>query len=166
MRVGIKVLPNGQPAEGVALAPNLPLTTGFPLIPASPRTAVNGEWFRVVPFVIAPSGYLMDVVVDPKGGAIRINGSFDEIENLFFVDLNRGTVERLRLGTRIPGDGYFEVDNRLLQPKEVVNVSRDQVRFISNCETSFTSLSPGCQMFSSPMRRPVFRHMACGRPWM
>ncbi len=54
MRVGIKVLRNGQPAVGVALVPNLPLTTGFPLSPASPRTDVNGEWFGVVPLAISP----------------------------------------------------------------------------------------------------------------
>lgn len=143
MRVGIKVLHNGRPAAGITLAPNLPLTTGFPLIPAFPRTDAEGEWFGIVPVAISPAVYLMDVVVDPGGRAIRISGSFDEIENQFFVDLDRGAVERVRLGTRIPGDGYFAVDNRLLQPKEVVNVSRDQVRLISNCATCMYYLPPG-----------------------
>ncbi len=94
MRGGIKVLRNGQSAAGVALVPNLPLTTGFPLIPASPRTDVNGEWFGVAPLAILTAVYLMDVVVDPEGVAIRINGGFDGICNQFFVDLNRLTVER------------------------------------------------------------------------
>ena len=94
MRVGIKVLRNGQPAAGVSLVPNLPLTTGFPLIPAFPRTDANGEWFGVAPLAISPAVYLMDVVVDPEGSSIRISGGFDEIENQFFVDLNRLTVER------------------------------------------------------------------------
>ncbi len=143
MRVGIKVLRNGRPAVGITLAPSLPLATGFPLLPAFPRTDANGEWFGIVPLAISPAVYLMDVVVDPEGSAVRINGGFDEIENQFFVDLNRRTVERLRLGTRIPGDGYFEVDTRLLQPKEVVNVSRDQVRFISNCATCMYFTFPG-----------------------
>ena len=98
MRVGIKVLRNGQPTEGVALVPNPPLTTGFPLLPEYPQTDVNGEWLGVVPLAISPAIYLMDVVVDPEGSSIRISGSFDEIENQFFVDLNRGTVERVRLG--------------------------------------------------------------------
>ncbi len=120
MRVGIKVLRNGQPAVGVALVPNLPLTTGFPLIPAFPRTDVNGEWFGVVPLAISPAVYLMDVVVDPEGSSIRINGSFDEIETQLFVDLSRPTGERQRLGARIPRAGYFEVDHRLLQSKEIV----------------------------------------------
>ncbi len=116
MRVGVKVVRNGQPAAGVTLVSNLPLTTGFPLIPASPRTDVNGEWFGLVPLAISPAVYLMDVVVDPEGSAIRISGGCNKIESQFFADLNRRTVERVRLGTRIPGDGYFEVDNRLLLP--------------------------------------------------
>ncbi len=52
MRVGTKVLRNGVPVEGVALVPNLPLTTGFPFIPAVPQTDVDGEWFVVVPLAI------------------------------------------------------------------------------------------------------------------
>ena len=143
MRIGIKVLRNGQPAVGVTLAPRLPLATGFPLMPAFPLTDANGEWFGVVPLAISPAVYLMDVVVDPEGSSIRINGGFDEIENQFFVDLDRGTVERVQLGTRIPGDGYFKVDTRLLLPKEVVNVSRDAVRFVSNCATCQYYLPPG-----------------------
>jgi len=143
MRVGIKVVRNGQAAAGVPLVPNLPLATGFPLLPAFPRTDMNGEWFGVVPLAISPAVYLMDVVVDPEGSAIRINGSFSEIENQFFVDLNRRTVGMQRLGDRIPGDGYFAVDTRLLQPREVVNISRDQVRFISNCATCQYFLPPG-----------------------
>ncbi len=68
MRVGIKVLRNGQPAAGVTLVANPPLTSEFPLIPAYPRTDVNGEWFGVVPLAISPAVYLMDDVVDPEGG--------------------------------------------------------------------------------------------------
>ncbi len=143
MRVGIKVLRNGQPAVGVALVPNLPLTTGFPLIPAFPRTDVNGEWFGVVPLAISPAVYLMDVVVDPEGSSIRINGSFDEIEPQLFVDLSRPTGERQRLGDRIPRAGYFEVDHRLLQPKEIVNVAPDPGRFGSNGATCQYFVVPG-----------------------
>ena len=68
MRVGIKVLRNGHPAVGVSLVANLPLATGFPLIPAVARTDVNGEWFGVAPLAIFPAVYLMDVVVDQEGG--------------------------------------------------------------------------------------------------
>ncbi len=68
MRVGFKVLRNGQPAAGVTLVANPPLSTGFPLIPAFPRTDVNGEWFGVATLAISPAVYLMDVVVDPEGG--------------------------------------------------------------------------------------------------
>ena len=74
MRVGIKVLRNGQPAEGITLAPNLPLTTGFPLIPAFPRTNANGEWFGIVPVAISPAVYLMDVVVDPGESQFGLAG--------------------------------------------------------------------------------------------
>ena len=74
MRGGIKVLRNGQPAAGVALVPNLLLTTGFPLIPPSPRTDVNGEWFGVAPLAILPAVYLMDVVVDPEGSQFGLTG--------------------------------------------------------------------------------------------
>ena len=102
MRVGIKVLRNGRAAEGASPAQMLPLTTGFPLIPACPRTDVNGEWFGLVPLAISPAIYLMDVVVDPGGSAIRISGGFDEIETQLFVDLNRRNVERKKLGDRIP----------------------------------------------------------------
>ena len=42
---------------------------------------------------------MMDVVVDPEGSAVGISGTFDEVENQFFVDLNRRPVERGRLGT-------------------------------------------------------------------
>ncbi len=79
MRVGIKVVRNGQPTAGVALVPNPPLTTGFPLIPAFPPTEANGEEFGVAPLAISPAVYLIDVVVDPEGVSIRISGSFDEI---------------------------------------------------------------------------------------
>ncbi len=116
MGVGIKVVRIGQPTAGVALVSNLPLTTGFPLIPAFPRTDVKGEWFGVAPLAISPAVYVIDVVADPEGVAIRISGGFDEIETQLFVDLNRRTEERVRLGDRIPGVGYFEVDNRLLLP--------------------------------------------------
>ena len=95
MRVGIKVLRNGQPAAGVALDPNLPLTTGFPLIPAFPRTDVNDEWFGVATLAISPAVYVIDVVADLEGVAIRISGGFDEIETQLFVDLNRRAVERV-----------------------------------------------------------------------
>ena len=86
--------------------------------------------------------YLMDVVVDSDGSSVGISGTFDEVENQFFVDLNRRRVEGGRLGTRIPGDGYFEVDTCLLQATEVINVSRDPVKFVSNCAT--------CQYFFPP----------------
>ncbi len=52
MRVGIKVLRNGVPVEGVVQVPNLPLTTGFPSIAAVPQTNENGGWFGVVPLAI------------------------------------------------------------------------------------------------------------------
>ncbi len=52
MRGGIAVLRNGVPAEGVALVPNPPLTTGFPFIPAVLQTNENGKWFGVVPLAI------------------------------------------------------------------------------------------------------------------
>ncbi len=52
MRVGIKLLRNGVPVEGFALVPNIPVTTGFPFIPAVPQTNENGEWFGVVPLAI------------------------------------------------------------------------------------------------------------------
>ncbi len=80
MRVGIKVVRNGQPAAVDTLVANPPLTTGFPLIPAFPRTDVNGEWFGVATLAILLAIYVIDIVVDPEGVAIRINGSFDEIE--------------------------------------------------------------------------------------
>ncbi len=62
------MLRNGQPAAGVALVPNLPLTIGFPLFPAFSQTVANGKWFSMVSLAISPVVYLMYVVVDPEGG--------------------------------------------------------------------------------------------------
>ncbi len=67
MRVGTKVLRNGVPVEDVALVPNLPLTTGFPFIPAVLQTNENDEWFSAGPLAIGAAKYMMDVVGDSEG---------------------------------------------------------------------------------------------------
>lgn len=142
MRIGFKVTWRGQPVEGAAIIPSLPLTTGFPFFPAAPVTDAQGEWFGVAPLAIAPAAYLLDVTVQGRGQGVRINGTFEEIENRFLVDLSEGTFRVEQLGTRIPGDGYFQVGQNLLKEEELIDVSRDPVKFISSCAT--------CQYFFPP----------------
>ena len=54
MRLGIKLLRNGGPTEGVALALMLRLTTGCPLILVKLQTDGNSTLFGVVPLDIEP----------------------------------------------------------------------------------------------------------------
>ena len=142
MRVGFKVTYNGRSVAGARIVPLLPLTTGFPLFPASPVTDQNGEWFGIAPLALAPALYLLDVSVQAMGHEVRISGPFEEIENRFLVDLSRGTFSVERLGKRIPGDGYFEVGQALLREEELIDVTSDPVRFISSCAT--------CQYYFPP----------------
>lgn len=143
MRVGFKVTYGGRPLKGASIVPLLPLTTGFPFLPAQPETDSNGEWFGVVPLAVSPATYLMDVSVRGRGHEVRINGTFDEIESFFEVNLSDETFVRRRLGARIPGDGYFAVDEELLKPEELIDVTNDPVRFISACATCQYYFPPG-----------------------
>jgi hypothetical protein len=145
MRVGFLVSYNGRPVRGASIVARLPLTTGFPFVPVAPATDANGEWFGVAPLAISPALYLMDVTVQGMGRQVTISGAFDEIENRFLVDLATGAVARERLGDRIPGDGYWQPDPQLLRPGELVNVSRDPVRSISNCSTCVYLFPPGAR---------------------
>lgn len=52
MRVGFKVLRNGQPARGVQILPMLSLITGFTFLLVELRTDTNSEWFGMVPLAI------------------------------------------------------------------------------------------------------------------
>ncbi len=143
MRVGFKVSYGGRPVKGASIVPLLPLTTGFPFLPAQPETDSEGEWFGVVPLAVSPANYLMDVSVRGMGHEVRINGAFDEIESHFLVNLSEGTFTRQRLGARIPGDGYFEVDQKLLEERELIDVTNDRVKFISACATCQYYFPPG-----------------------
>ena len=98
MRVGFKATYGGRPVKGASIVPLLPLTTGFPFFPAQPETDSNGEWFGVVPLAVSPATYLMDVTVRGMGHEVRINGTFDEIESYFLVNLSEGTFTHQRLG--------------------------------------------------------------------
>lgn len=142
MRVGFRVTYQGQPVKGATIVPLLPMTTGFPFFPAQPETDAKGEWFGVIPLTVSPANYLMDVSIRGMGHEVRISGAFDEIESYFLVNLSAGTFTRQRLGERIPGDGYFEVDQKLLRQEELIDVTADPVRFISACAT--------CQYFFPP----------------
>ena len=143
MRVGFQVTYNGRPVAGARIVPRLPLTTGFPLLPTVPATDAQGEWFGVAPLALAPALYLLDVTVQGLGHQVRISGPFEEIENRFLVDLSRGTFSVERLGERIPGDGYFQVGRALLREEELIDVTSDPVRFISNCATCQYYFPPG-----------------------
>ena len=143
MRVGFSVSHFRQPAAGVRIRGILPLTSGFPFVPTEGVTDENGEWFGVAPLAVGPANYRMDVVVEKEDRSVHISGTFDEIESLFVVDLTAGSWTRQRLPERIPGDGYFEVDQELLLPDEVLDVSNDPVRSISNCATCMYLFPPG-----------------------
>ena len=133
MRVSFSVWHFRRPVAGARIRGILPLTTGIPFVLTEGITDEKGEWFGVVPVAIGPAYYAMDVVVEYESRSVRISGLFDEIENLFIVDMNALSWERERLPERIPGDGYFEVDLDLLRPDEVLDVTDDAVRTISNC---------------------------------
>ena len=89
MRVGIKLLRNGGPTEGVTPALMLRPTTGCPRIPVKGQTDDNSTWSEVVPLAIRAALNLMDNVVGPDGGSSSRNGVFEEFETRCLVDLNR-----------------------------------------------------------------------------
>lgn len=154
MRVGFQVSRGHLPVEGARIVGTL--TTGFPFLPAMPLTNHNGEWFGVAPIFVSPGSYFMAVRVSEGGESVSIRGVFDEIENLFHVDLGSKTWQREKLPTRIPGDGYYEVDQQLLEPWEVVHLGgphtlilpsedlwRDPVLDISSCAQCLYYALPG-----------------------
>ena len=143
MRVGFLVLLSREPVAGARIRGIAPLTTGFPFVPTEGVTDARGEWFGIAPLAIGPANYVMDAVVEYEDHSVRIRGTFDEVENLFVVNLAASEWERQRLPERIPGDGYFEVDPALLRPEEVLDVTEDPVRAISNCVTCQYLFPPG-----------------------
>ena len=167
MRVGFRVSRGGFPVEGAQLRGTL--TTGFPFLPAMPKTNSHGEWFGVVPLAVLPGSYAMLVDISEAGDLVRISGLFDEIESLFHVNLGSKTWTREKLPTRIPGDGYFAIDSKLLDPTEVVTLTGDQVLDISSCAQCLYYAPPaspkgGCLVNgndSSPIPINKPREMTC-----
>lgn len=118
--------------SGVKIRPNLPLTSGPPFLPVlEVITNENGEWFGIAPLFLLPANYLLDIDV----GGVRVSGTFGEIENIFTVDLETKTWTQETLTERIPGDGYFQIDRRILSPRELLDVTNDPVREVSRCST-------------------------------
>lgn len=143
MRVGFLVLHYRRPVLGAKITGIIPLSAGPPFLPTEGLTDRNGEWFGIAPSPIGPANYLMDAVVEFEDRAVRIAGVFDEIESVFTVDLTALSWKRERLTERIPGDGYFEVGQDLLQPSQVLDVTDDAVRPISNCAICQYLFPPG-----------------------
>lgn len=133
MRVGFQVNRSGIPVEGAEIRGTL--TTGFPFVPTVGITDVNGEWFGVAPIAVSPANYFMQATVIHGAAQLEIKGVFDEIENLFSVDLDAGQYTRERLSERIPGDSYWSPTPDFLSELDLIDLSGDPVRGVSSCGT-------------------------------
>ena len=143
MRVGFMVLHFRRPVAGARIRGITPLIAGVPPVLTEGKTDAKGEWFGIAPIAISLASYFMDVVVEFESSSVRVNGVFNEIENMFTVDMNALSWKVEQLPERIPGDGYFDVDPALLRPDEVLDVTTDAVRTISNCATCQYLFPPG-----------------------
>lgn len=152
MRTGFLILRSGQPQAGVKVKgiftnPGPSFVPPLLRLPVEPvldlTTDSRGECFAVVPLVVGLALYAMDVEVE----GLRIRGTFDEISNYFTVELDYGSWQQRKLNPRIPGDGYFFVDQRLLTVEDLINVSEDPVQAISNCAAC---LPPGELVMINP----------------
>lgn len=130
MRVGFRVTDRGAPVEGALIVGNL--------VPPVMRTDANGEAFGVAPFgplLLPPLPALYNAIflVVKDGKVMASSDIAPEVENMYSVDI--GTQERTRetLGRRIPGDGFFQVDQEPLGPEELVVSETDPALRISNC---------------------------------
>lgn len=139
MRVGLRTTHRGIPVSHATIRPaTFPLITGPggspPLQPVRlAHTDSNGEWFGIAPFFITPARYLVNVQITYGPSKTRIRGMFDEISNMFYVNLDTSTWKREKLPTRIPGDGYNTVDQKPLALSDLKNVTTDAVRSITAC---------------------------------
>ena len=137
--MGFKVVRWGEPVKGAEIISNVPLG----LIDISSMTRIrvvrravtdeNGEWFGVAPLALAPALYYMDVTVREGGDSVRISGVFSEISNMVIVDLAKKEYTVEALSGRIPGDGYFRVDDTIITESDLIDVSDDPVKAVSRC---------------------------------
>ena len=124
MRVCFKVLNRSIPVNATI--------TGN-IIPVSISTDSNGEAFAIAPVAISPAKYILDIVCTCKKTSLHISDIADEIENCYTIDLRTKTWSKETLSGRIGGDGYFKIDERLLQPNELIVSNTDPMLRVSNC---------------------------------
>ena len=124
MRVGFKVLNRNRPVNATI--------TGN-IIPVSINTDSNGEAFAIAPVALSPAKYFIDIVCTCKKIILHISDIADEIENYYTIDLKAKTWSKETLSGRIGGDGYYRIDERPLQPYELIISNNDPMLRVSNC---------------------------------
>lgn len=124
MRVGFKILNGIVPVQATI--------TGN-IIPVSIRTDSNGEAFAIAPVALSPAKYIVDIICSCKKTTLHISDIADEIENYYTVDLKTKTWNKETLSGKIGGDGYYQIDNELLKPEELILSDSNPMLKISNC---------------------------------
>ncbi len=124
MRVGFKILNRIKPVNATI--------TGN-IIPVSISTDVNGEAFAIAPVALSPAKYLVDVIIVCSKTTLKINDIADEIENYYTIDMKTKTWHKETLSGRIAGDGYYKIDEQLLQLNELIVSNTDPMLRVSNC---------------------------------
>lgn len=124
MRVGFKVTNRSLPVKA---------NINGNIIPVSIQTDNNGEAFAIAPVSISPAKYILDVVCTCPKTSIRISDIADEIENYYTIDMNSKTWSKETLSGRIGGDGFYQIDSRILSPEELIISNNDPMLKVSNC---------------------------------
>lgn len=125
MRVGFKITGNGEPISSALIAGTL--------LPPVLFTDKNGEAFAIAPVALAPATYLLNAVIIKRDQSLPIQDIAEEIENYYTIDITKKTVNRITLGTRIAGDGFYKIDMQPLRPEELIISEDDPMLMISNC---------------------------------
>lgn len=124
MRIGIKVT-NGNTAVNATITGNI--------IPVSIKTDQNGEAFAIAPVSLSPAKYFLDIIVTCPRTSLHITDIADEIENYYTIDMGTKTYTKETLSGRIAGDGFYQIDNELLKPEELITSNNDPMLKVSNC---------------------------------
>lgn len=124
MRVGFKIL-NGSIPVNATITGNI--------LPVSISTDSNGEAFAIAPVALSPARYLLDVIVSCPKTSVHITDIADEIENYYTIDMSTKTWSKETLSGKIGGDGYYQIDNELLKPEELIISNNNPMLRISNC---------------------------------
>lgn len=124
MRVGFKIL-NGTIPVNATITGNI--------IPISISTDSNGEAFCIAPVSLSPARYFLDIIITCTRTSLHITDIAEEIENYYTIDLSTKTWNKETLSGRIRGDGFYKIDEKLLQPDELIVSNNDPMLKVSNC---------------------------------